>query len=265
MASIFPIADIAAALGGPAAHVDVLLPPGASPETFEPTPDVVRKLAAARLFITVGGGLDTWTRGLVEAADSGVEVLTLSEGIELRREGAGAGTGNPHVWLDPVLVRDRLLPRIAEALERLAPGAAQGIRQRASAYGDSLSALDAEIRTLLEPLASRAFVAAHPAWVYFAERYRLRQLAAIRPAPGQEPSPRHLAALVDSARALAVHVVFAEPQTPSAEAAALADEIGAQVRILDPLGGPGTPDRDSYLALLRYNARELAAALGRQG
>lgn len=261
-ASIFPVGDIVAAVGGPASRVTVLLPPGASPETFEPTPQVVQKVAAARLFVVVGGGLDAWVQTLVNAADSRAEVLTLTEGMELRQEGAEAGTGNPHVWLDPILVRDRLLPRIVAALARVAPGAEAAVRERARAYADSLSALDAEIRGLLASVESRAFVAAHPAWIYFAARYGLRQLAAIRPSPGQEPSAQRLAQLVDSARALRLRVVFTEPQISPADAEILAREIGAQLRVLDPLGGPGVAGRESYLALMRYNARELVAGLG---
>lgn len=261
-ASIFPVGDIVAAVAGPTFRVAVLLPPGAGPETFEPTPQVVQELAAARLIVVVGGGLDAWVQKLSAAADSRAEVLTLTEGMELKREGAGAGTGNPHVWLDPILVRDRFLPRIAEALARTAPDADAALRERARAYADSLSALDAEIRGLLAPLESRAFLAVHPAWVYFAERYGLRQFAAIHPSPGQEPSAQRLGQLADSARALGLHVVFTEPQTSPAEAEILAREIGAQLRVLDPLGGRTVAGRDSYLALMRYNARILAAGLG---
>lgn len=261
-ASIFPVGDIVAALGGPASQVTVLLPPGAGPETFEPTPQVVQKLAAARLFVVVGGGLDAWVQTLVNAADSRAEVLALTEGMELMREGAEAGTGNPHVWLDPILVRDRFLPRIMDALARIAPGTAAAVRERARAYADSLSALDAEIRGLLATVEIRAFVAAHPAWVYFAERYGLHQLPAIRASPGQEPSAQRLGQLVDSARALGLRVVFTEPQISPADAEILAREIGARLHVLDPLGGPGVVGRESYLALMRYNARELAAGLG---
>lgn len=262
VASIFPIGDIVAAVGGPAVEVEVLLPPGVGPHTFEPTPQAVRRLAGAGLFVTVGGGLDRWTAGLAQAAGSDARTLALTGGLELLHEGAGPGTGNPHVWLDPVLLRDRLLPRIIESLVRAAPAAEREVRTRAAAYADSLTALDAEIRTLLEPFHGRAFLASHSAWAYFAEQYGLRQLGAIRPAPGQEPSPRRLAALVDSARALGIRVVFTEPQTSSADAHVLAREIGARLRVLDPLGGPGVSGRDSYLALMRYNARKLAAGLG---
>jgi len=110
VASIFPIASIAAEVGGPPFHVDVLLPPGASAETFEPTPEVVDKLATARLLILVGAGLDSWTQPLLAVAHRTGETLTLTEDFMLEGEGSGQvgsrGTGNPHVCSIPFSSRN---------------------------------------------------------------------------------------------------------------------------------------------------------------
>jgi len=251
--TIFPIGDLVRVLAGPAADVTVILPAGASPATFEPAPDLVRRSTGARLVVAVGGGADDWASDLARAWGAKLVVLTPQLTLEYGN--------NPHVWLDPILVRDGILPQLTGALIAVVPAAEGAIRARAVACGESLTALDREIRATLSAVGSRAFVATHPAWPYFAARYDLRQVGVLYPAPGRELSPRGLAALVDQARRAGVHAVFTEPQLGETVAQALAEELGARIGMLDPLGGPAVAGRDSYQALLRFNARALAEAL----
>ncbi|HSG08006.1 MAG TPA: metal ABC transporter substrate-binding protein, partial [Longimicrobiales bacterium] len=108
----------------------------------------------------------------------------------------------------------------------------------------------------------RDFIATHEAWTYFAERYDLHELGSLYQGPGHEPSAQGLARLVDSARAAGLRAVLAEPQFAETAARALADEVGAEVVVVDPLGGPGVSDREGYFQLMRFNARAFARALG---
>ena len=248
--TIFPVADLTRAIAGPAADVVTVLPPGASPHTFDPSPAQARRLAPARLVVAIGGGLDGWAAGL---AGAGARRIALTDGLALI-------DGNPHVWLDPVVVRDRVVPRLTDALVALAPAEADAVRARAARVTDELTALDAAIRTELGPLTSRGFVASHPAWTYFAARYDLDEVGVVYRAGGREPSPRELAALVNRARRAGVRVVFTEPQLGELGVRALADELGATVATLNPLGG--VAGADSYEALLRHDAGVVAAALG---
>ena len=261
VASIFPIADLARALGGDAFEVVVLLAPGASPATFELTPGQLRSLRAATVYLSVGAGLDGWV-GDPPLAGGRTSQVILTQGLVLEAAEGHDQAGNPHVWLDPVLVRDHLLPQIARALTEAAPASRERIRAGHAAMADSLTALEREIRQTLAPLENRAFLASHPAWTYFARRFGLVELGTVHSGPGDEPSPRALARLIDKARAAKVEVVFAEPQLGEAAAHALAEELGARVLVLDPLGGPDVPGRDGYLALLRYNTAQLFDGLG---
>jgi len=261
VASIFPVADLARRVGGGAVEVEVLLPPRASPATFEVTPREIRTAAGAKLHLAVGGGLDAWATALVEGI-SGLRVVVLTEGMELAGGGHGEGTGNPHVWLDPVRVRDELLPRLFDALVAVAPDSARAMGVRSAALADTLTALDREIRAALGGTPTRAFVATHPAWSYFADRYGLREVGTLHRHPGQEPSARYLAELVDEARKAGVRAVFSEPQLAGTAARALAAELGVPVVVLDPLGGPGVEGRDGYLELLRWNTLQLVRGLG---
>jgi ABC-type Zn uptake system ZnuABC Zn-binding protein ZnuA len=261
VASIFPVADLARTVGGGAVSVEVLLPPRASPSTFEPTARQMAGLSRASAYLFVGGGMDRWAESLV---GEDAPVIRLTEGMALERGHAhegDPGTGNPHVWLDPLLVRDAVLPRIEAALAAAAPGHAADIRERARAMADSLSALDAWVRAELAPFRGRGFVSTHGAWVYFARRYGLEEIGSIYESPGREPSARHLAGLVRAARDRGVRAVFVEPQLGPAGARTVAAELGVEAFLLDPEGGAGQEGRESYLALMRFNARQMARAL----
>lgn len=263
--SIFPIADLAARMAGDALQVRVLLPPRASPATWEATPAQIRMLARADGYVTVGGGLDGWLAA-VEPERPGFEHLVLTEGMKLRRSGDMAeseASGDPHVWLDPILVRDRLLPRLTDFLVSLAPdGDGPAIRTRSSELADTLTALDEDIRSMLAQAPRRRFVATHDAWEYFAARYGLESVGSIYERPGHEPSAQALARLIEAARKDGVTTILAEPQLAETGARALAEELGAKIRVVDPLGGPNVPGRDSYTAMMRTNARAFALALG---
>lgn len=255
-ATLPPIASLLHDLGGDAIELRTLLPPGAHPDSYEATPAVARTLAAADLLVRVGGAADAWLGPSMAPRE-----LVLTDGLELEGQ-RGPGTGNPHVWLDPVLVRDVLLPRMENALTSVAPDAATGIRERARLLTDSLTALDREVRSLLAGVQGRRFVAAHPAWVYFAGRYGLEQVGAIHDSPGSDVAARDLARLVEEIRARNVQAVIAEPQLGREGVDALAGELGVVVEVADALGGPGLEGRSDYLSLMRFNARAFARALG---
>jgi len=265
--SIFPIGDLARQLAGELARVEVLLPPGASPATFDVTPRQIRDLQRAGLFLMIGGGLDEWVSQLPEASGGDSPVVRLSDGVPLLageedEHGHDHGSGNPHIWLDPILVRDQILPKLGEALKGAIPDGAKLIDNRASLLADSLTALDEEIRETLRPLEHRAFIATHSAWTYFAARYGLEEAGVIHAHPGQDPSSREMAALLEVARARGINCLFTEPQLGEVAARALATELSLPTCLLDPLGGPNQEGRTGYFQLLRFNTRQLVLGLG---
>jgi zinc transport system substrate-binding protein len=106
---------------------------------------------------------------------------------------------------------------------------------------------------------SKEFIAFHPAWVYFARRYGLKQAAVIEQSPGREPSPAELARIVGTAKRIGARAIFAEPQFSSKAADTIAQETGAHVLLLDPLGS-SLADRN-YISMMRYNVSQMAKAL----
>jgi ABC-type Zn uptake system ZnuABC Zn-binding protein ZnuA len=268
VATIQPIAMLVREVAAARAEVSVLVPPGASPHSFEPQPSDMAALAGAALLVEVGGDLDAWVRALAAAASPAPPRLTLLDVPELDLLPASAGHAHtaserhdPHVWLDPLRVRDALLPALAARLAALDPADRAGYESRLRDARQRMSALDAETRATLAGR-GRRFVAFHAAWRYFAQRYALEEIGVVEEAPGEEPTPRELAGLVERAREASVAAILVEPQLSPRIAEALAAELGATTVRVDPNGDPTDPERDTYPELMRWNARAFAAALG---
>lgn len=272
-ATIQPLAAITREILGDRGTVFALLPPGASPHTFEPLPGDLARLSGTRLLVRVGIGIDQWSERLLAAAGAPPSTLTflnLPDAHPSRWQDDGthahAGPGDtgidPHLWLDPTRVRDALVPAIAGALASVDPAGAEAYRERARIFAGRLSDLDAEIRELLRITKTRAFIAYHDTWRYFAERYDLEQVASIEAYAGDEPTAAELARLVALARDRRVVAVVMEPQLGERVARNIADEIGAALVVADPLGDPSDPDRVDYVKTMQFNARAFARALG---
>lgn len=275
-ATISPLADLLGRVAGPGWEVRTIVPPGTSAHLFEPAPKDVRRLAGVRLVVTVGGGYDDWAGQLARSVAAGATLLDAGESLGIGLEpgtgheghshpghGHGGGMGeaevDPHWWLSPELAA-RATASMAGALAALDPAGAEGYRARAEATRADLDRLDRELSALLAPFRGRAFLAAHPAWPHFAARYGLRMAGSIEPAPGREPSPRQLRALIDEARAGGFDVLFTEPQFPESAARAIAEDARLRIGLLDPIGG--VPGRATYFEMMRFNGAALTTTFG---
>lgn len=269
--TIYPFTEIVRQIGGTLVEATTLLPSGANPHTFEPTPRQVRDIAATDLIIEVGAGLDTWVRKLLDSRRTGSVLLTMTDGIELLEaheehaahgeHAEGAHQGDPHVWLDPILMRDVFAPRITSELVRLLPQQREILEQRSKDLRRRLTQLDEDVRRMLLPFRGRSYIAFHSAWRYFSRRYELKEAAVAEPFPGKELSAREMIAVVESARRSGARILLVEPQFSTHVAEQLANEFGGRVVAMDPFGGPDISGRESYEGLLRYNAKVLSEAL----
>lgn len=274
-------------LVGDRAEVVRILPVGASPHTFSPTPRDVARLAEADL-VVFNGGLDEWLLELIEASGTQAPVIEVLEVLEFEplgglepdehegeqdeaehEEDVGEGADeqahdhagvNPHVWLDPRLMA-QLVPHLVGALAAVDTANAEVYRANGEALIADLEALDAEVRAILAPVAGAAFVPFHDAWPYFARRYGLELVVEIEPAPGREPSPRYLAEALELIEASGAKAIFSDVQLPSRPAELVAEQAGLPLFTLDPEGG-GLNAEESYQELMLANARTIAQALG---
>lgn len=250
--SIPPLLDFVREVGSDRVEAELLVPPGVDPHTYEIHPVQMRFLAQARLLVVVGLGLEWWLEDVVSAAGNpDLEVVVTSEGIETLGD-------DPHIWLDP-LNAVLQVAAIRDALIRADPGGRLVYEMNSARYISRILDLHDEIKERISPWTHKEFVALHGAWAYFARRYGLKQLAVIEPRPGREPSAREVARITSLIRERGVRAIFVEVQHSPKVAELIAAETGAALVTLDPLGG--TPGREDYPSLLRYNLERMEEAL----
>jgi len=195
-----------------------------------------------------------------------LRVLAVADFLDLEKEAhEGHEAADPHVWLD--FGRDRtIVTRLAAALGELDPAGAGAYSERAGAYVRQLEELDRLYADGLRDCAHRVLlVAGHEAFGYLARRYRLEQLSLQGLSPDAEPTPRGVAAMVETARAAGLRAVFREAGESPKLADVLAREIPATVFILNTGANISRRDRDSgttFLDLMRSNLVSLKRGLG---
>lgn len=268
-ATIFPAADIARRIAGPDIRVIQILPAGASPHTFDMTPGKVRELQNARIIFKIGG-VDDWIDGIAESLPRAA-IVSLQKDIPLmpfHEEEHGHGQTathgqqefDPHYWLSAenglVMARN-----IADALAVADPARADVYKENYRKYSLELAGLHREIARELSGLKNKKMIVFHDAWRYFAAAYGLEIAAVFQASPGREPSPRDLQDLYARAKRFGIKAIFSEPQLPTASLEPMLEDLGMEVVVLDPLGGAFPTD--SYVFLLRRNARAIRRALGR--
>lgn len=277
------------------AQLRVLLTPGQSEHGYEPTPQDMAALARADLAVYVGLGLDARVEEFLRKNPSSRRVdLCVAEalGLELAAHGPGGGgeSGDehaghepvdhdhepsaiddhdghahgaidPHVWLDPMLMKSFAGP-LGAAVEQAARAAGPLSAEEATrlaALRDSLvrrlDDLDAEYRSVLTPLSGRSIVTHHNAWGRLAGRYGLKVAAMLRPVESAESTPADIARAVEAVRASGATAIFVEPQFNGESARRVARAAGVKVLVLDPLGG------EDYFAMMRANLGALRSGL----
>ena len=244
-------------VGADQINVVSLVPVGAAPETYEPTPADLIALSHADVVFENGSGLEAWMDRLLRSAGGDKTPIALSGSTD------PAHAGNPHLWLDPLLA-SKYATTVAGVLERADPSHANAYRARLTVTLAKYRALDRWIarKVATIPPGQRAMICFHDAWYYFDNQYGIRDVGAIEPSPGQEPSAGAFAQLIAAARANHVHAIFAEPQFSPKLAHQLAEGAGiTTVTDLydDTLGA--TPALSTYDGLMRYDVERIVEAL----
>jgi zinc transport system substrate-binding protein len=249
--SILPQKYFVEQVGGAQVAVSVMVGPGQSPETYEPTPRQMTALSDARLYFSIGVPFEhIWMKRIL-AANPALRQVPMQRGIALLPLVGEPGGTDPHVWTSPLRVRI-MAASIRDALIEADPGHRGEFETNYRAFIAQLDALDREIRTILAPARGKSFMVFHPAWGYFAKDYGLHQIPI--EAEGKEPGGRSLARVIDLGRRERIKVIFVQAQFSRRMAETMAAAIGAGVVAVDPLA-------ENYPQNLQQVARAFAAAL----
>ena len=275
VAGFYPLQFVAERIGGQSVRVTTLTQPGAEPHDLELSPRQVAELSTASLVLYLRGFQPAVDEAVQQSDVRALDVATLvplltaehdHDTDEAEDPGAeepadAAGARDPHVWLDPTRLAT-IADAVATALAELDPEGAAGYHARAADLRADLTALDREFADGLRDCARREIVVSHAAFGYLADRYDLRQIPITGLSPDTEPTPGELAAAVDAAREVGATTIFFETLVSPAVAQAVADAVGAETAVLDPIEGLEPGATGDYLSVMRANLATLRPALG---
>ena len=269
--SFYPLAEFAAEVGGNRVTVSNITEGGIEPHDFEPTPADVVKIHSANLFIFNGSGFDPWAKKMQpELEKKGIAVLPITERFELiagtpeeNDEGRKGEVRDPHIWLDPVLAGGEV-EIIRDALGRIDPNHAAEYEARAKEYLLRLTGLHETYQIGLTSCALQDIVVSHTAFEYLAKRYGIRMIPIAGISPEEEPSPRQLTDIAKLAREKRIGYIFFETLASPKLAETIANEVGAQTLVLNPIEGLTREEAaqgETYLSLMEENLNTLRIAL----
>ncbi|MFC1964450.1 metal ABC transporter solute-binding protein, Zn/Mn family [Chloroflexota bacterium] len=243
--TVLPQAEFVVNVGGERVDVSIMVSPGASPHTYEPTPSQLAALSIAKIYAKAGSRVDfelVWMDKLV-AANEKMLVVDCSNGIQLiemsgkhtrEDEEYEHGAMDPHIWLSPLNAKI-MVQNIYEGLVQVDPDNRTYYEQNRDAYLQKLTKLDHDIRDGMSGVTNRSFMVYHPAFGYFARDYNLNMLPIEE--EGKEPTAAGIARLIEQAKGHKINVIFVSPQFNPESAKVIAREIGGKVVFVDPLAG----------------------------
>lgn len=266
--SIVPQRYFVEKIGGNLVEIEVMVPPGATPEQYEPKPRQMTALGRSRIYFTCGVPFeDTWLPRMLSANEKILVVYTEKDIRKRHMEGHVHGEAvktaagehsheeidDPHIWLSPPLVMLQARA-IFEALAGTDPNNRAVYEKNYKNFISELVDLDVYLSSLFAKAAKPGyFMVFHPAWGYFADAYGLRQVPV--EVEGKEPKARELDDFIKRARDDGVKAIFVQPQYSPRTAQTIADAVGGKLVEGDDLA----PDWDKNL---RQVAGQIVAALG---
>lgn len=247
--SVAPQAYFVERVGGNYVNVEVIVPPGANHETYEPTARQLIGLSQAKICFLVGTDafpFENRVSEIIRKDKKGGDVIKLSEGAALRGQ-------DPHLWVSPAVVRIA-----ARTIFRVLSGhdARHNDYYRANldSFLSEIDSLDREIKKLLTGKKGAVFMVYHPAWGYFADEYGLQQLAIED--EGKAAGAAHIRKMINLAREKGIRVIFAQKGYDTKSAASIAAEIGGTVVVTDPLARDWPTSLRSFAEALARAARQ---------
>jgi zinc transport system substrate-binding protein len=226
LVSIPPQKYLAERLVGNEVEVREIVPKGASPHSFEPSPKDVQRLSGATVWFCSG---ENFEKRLDKALEKDVRRISQLEGIDLLYDGCCCHSGvDTHVWLSPARLKV-ISKRMAVVLCELYPESKEGIHQRLEALLKEISEVERKIQSTSF---SRSILVSHPAFGYFCKDYGIEQLSI--EVDGKEPSPKQAHALMTEVKKKNITSLFVQEQYSRRAADRFAKELELEMVSLDP-------------------------------
>ncbi len=238
--SIPPQAFFVEKIAKDSVEINILIPPNSDEHTMEFKPQALKKLEQSKIYFLADLELEKILGEKFKSVLKNVKIVNINEGIHLlegghdhehEHDGHHAEEehdeyNDPHVWLDPVLVK-KLAQNITQALVQSFPKNKEFYEANLANFLKELDQMDAQIAEKLKNIKRNEFIVYHPSWAYLAKRYNLVQIPV--EIDGKEPKSKDLQNLIKLAKEKDIRVIFVQPGFPENSAKVLAKELNAQI------------------------------------
>jgi zinc transport system substrate-binding protein len=236
--SIAPFKYFVEKIAGEDFTVNVMVPAGSNPHIYEPFPEQINKLRRSVAYISNGylGFEMTWLDRFYETNKS-MKRLSLGDKIEPlvsehNHKGAQVEGADPHYWMSPKCALI-IASSVKEFLCQLNPSQKQKYESNYQSLVLTMHEIDNKAQNFFSDMQNRSFMIYHPNLGYMARDYNLEEIPVEY--EGKEPTPSRMKDLIDRARKERLKTIFVQREYDTKNAKAIANEIGAKLKIIDPL------------------------------
>ncbi|BDU51529.1 metal ABC transporter solute-binding protein, Zn/Mn family [Haliovirga abyssi] len=228
--SILPQKYFVEKIAGSTLKVNVMIPPGKSPATYDPTPSQMKLLNNSKIYFRIGyipfefAWIDK-----IKSANKNMKIIDTSVGINLIKNGKST---DPHIWITPREVKIEI-KNIYNSLIENFPENKELYTQNYKSFIIKLDNLDKLFTDSLKNITNKKFIVYHPVWSYFARDYNLKQIPI--EIDGKSPSAKNMQNIINISKKNRIKVVFVQLQFPIEDAKTIADAINGKVIQIDPL------------------------------
>lgn len=222
-------------IAGNDVNVNVMVPAGSSPETYEPTPQQMVDLSKSVFYFKVGqiGFEKTWMKKLQQNAPN-MKVIDTSAGIRMLK--TQSGNIDPHTWMS-IKSADIITSNIAKALMDKYPEKAEEYKKRLRDFRkNKLDKLQNEIdkyQSTIKGERQKSFVIYHPTLTYFAKENGQKQYAIEE--EGREPSITQLKELIQRAKSEDINIIFVQKEFSNRNIQVFIDATHSKAVEINPL------------------------------
>ncbi len=230
-------------------EVHTMVPPGVSPETYDPSPVEMTKLSASEIYFRIGSiGFETaWMDKIIEnnpdlkVFDNSKGVAYIVSGENEHYEGKheheethfhGHDGIDPHIWTSPKQVC-LIVENMYDALVEVDKFNEEIYTRNLAKIERKITETDSIVTALIDHSKNKSFIIYHPSLTYFARDYGLTQYCI--EIGGKEPTPVQLKQLIEVSRIKNIKTIFIQKEFDEKNAEIIAKETGCKLVSIDPL------------------------------
>jgi len=267
--TVYPLEYFTKQIGGKYVNVKTIYPPGSDEHTYEPSQKDMMDLADSDLFIYIGLGLEGFANKAKDILKGqNVDMVATGEQLKLPHDasfndGDEHGDVNPHVWLDPIYMKE-MAHTISKELAKKMPKHKDEFEKNYTNVAKKLNELNQQFIDVTKQSKKKEIVVTHAAYTYWELRYGIKQDAIAGISTTDEPSQKKLKEIIDTVKRDNLSYILFEQNVQSKLAKVVQQETGTKVLYLNNLAVLREADiknKENYFTLMQKNIHTLKTAL----